>query len=359
LVFLLLIACGGTTPTAQGTIVADQSARRSTRGSTDKWFVLQISRVQVSPTKVDGATWDGAQEKGPDGCGLIGTIGTSAAGPVGGAVATFLCERSGNEQAQRDPRAPDLFVQVTTGVVKYRTPVAVDTFGEVFDYPLVAPLDGIGPAGLEIQVLDQDDDVGSGELIGMVRVSAEDVAAAATRKPPLLDLHDSQVKRLEIAVLPYEAPRSIDPIKFDVSQTPRTLNARARAGELVRIAAKGTYSVASNGEAITTAGYENGEKRGYNVQGFESANHAAAIALIGRANETHSSLVVGKCLQTIAPVTGAISVGINETDQSNNVGFVVFDVDVGLPTMEAWKTGKSEDCSLATEIQKPRQGEPK
>src|SRR6185503_7050359 len=121
--------------------------------------------------------------------------------------------------------------------------------------------EAVGSTGLEIRVFDQDSDVGSGELIGMVRLSAQDIAAAAAKTPPLLTLQDSQLKRLEVAVVPYERPASLPPQDFDVRQSATATRQRARAGELVRIVATGNYSVASNGEEITPRGYGNGEKQ--------------------------------------------------------------------------------------------------
>jgi len=353
----LAVSCGtGSSVRPADVRRADVTIASTTANDAGHWVVLQVSRVQVAPKRIDNSTWDGEQEKEANGCGIVGMIGKSAGGPVGGAVATFLCERSGNKQAQRDPRAPDLFVQVTAGALKYRTSIAVDTYGEAFDYPIVVPVDGLGPTGLEIQVLDQDEDVGSGELIGMVRVSASDLASARRATPPLLTRKDGQLERIELAVLPYEPPVSQQPIEFDVRQSAIALKARARAGEIVRVKASGAYSVANNGETITEEGYANGEKRNYNLKDFAKANHAAAIARIGPPDETHTSLVVGRCVVVLSPIAGQISIGINDDATTNNEGSITFDVEVGLPTLDEWKTGESRACDGGPTSSEARQG---
>jgi hypothetical protein len=139
------------------------------------WVTLKVSRVQVKPKKIDGTAWDLKDDQRSGGCGsiaLIGkVIGTAVGGTPGGAVGsvvgTIFCSQSAQIQQGRESSAPDLFVQVMAGDAKYRTWIALDTFAEVFDFSVIVPLEGIPAAGLEIQVLDQDQDIGAGELIGL------------------------------------------------------------------------------------------------------------------------------------------------------------------------------------------------
>jgi hypothetical protein len=306
------------------------------------WVVLKISRVEVKPRKIDGSLWDLPRDKKSGNCGPVAMIGKMAAGVAGGAIATFLCAHS--TPGQRDVSAPDLFVQLVAGDARYRTPIALDTYAEAFDFPVIVPLDGIPPAGLEVQVLDQDDDVGTGELIGMVRLTRTQVQDALASNVPLLTLSDSQLSRIEIEVAPYSAPSPVPPSTFEVNREPAALPIRARAGELVTIAAHGKYSVASNLEEIDENGYMGGRKRSYNRSDFNNANHGAAVALVGASNESHAALAVGPCVIAVASTAGQIFVGVNDSDVRNNHGSIRFAVHVGLPTVGQWRSGGAFEC---------------
>ena len=312
---------------------------------TPGWVVLTISRVQVKPTKIDGSTWDLPKEKKDNSCPLVAAVGKMAAGTVGGIIATFLCSHAA--PGQRDFSAPDLLVQVVAGDARYRTPVALDTFAEAFDFPVIVPLEGIPPAGLEVQVLDQDDDVGTGELIGMVRLTRTQVQQALASNTPLLTMSDSQLEKIEIEVAPYSAPSRVEPYTFEVNHEPAAMPIRARAGELVTVAARGKFSVASNFEEIHEAGYPGGQKRGFNRKpDFTNASHGAAVALIGASHESHAAFVVGSCAMAVASTPGQIFVGVNDSDVSNNHGSILFGVRVGFPTVEQWRSGEAYECPM-------------
>jgi hypothetical protein len=168
---------------------------------------------------------------------------------------------------------------------------------------VVVPLAAIPAAGLEVQVLDQDDDVGTGELVGMVSVTRKQVRDALASSVPLLTMSDSQVEKIEIEVASYSAPPVVKPLTFDVRQEPVAVPARARAGELVTIVARGKYSVAAKFEEIIDEnGYIGGQKQSFNRgPDFEKANHGVAVALVGGANASHAALVVGSCITAVAP----------------------------------------------------------
>lgn len=309
------------------------------------WVTLKIARVQVKPAKIDGSQWDQPTEKNASGCGLIGLAGNLVASPVVGAIATHLCSQSSQPQQGRNPTAPDLFVQVSTGDVQYRTPVALDTFAEVFDFPVLVPLDGIPATGLQVQVLDQDQDVGAGELIGMVRVTRRQLQEALSADTPLLTLSDSQLDKLEIEVSRYSEPVPTNKLSFNAKSEPVAIPVRVRAGELVMISARGSYSVASDHtQKIDENGYTGGEKRSYNQSDFEKVNHGAAVAYIGAPKESHAALVVGSCVIAVAPLAGQLYIGINDSDVSNNQGTLEFNVQTQAPTLEQWRAGGGATC---------------
>ncbi len=96
----------------------------------------------------------------------------------------------------------------------------------------------------------------------------------------------------------------------------------------------------SGGEKVNENGYP-ADKRTFNrAEGeFKNANHGAAIAFVGRPEESHASIIVGSCATVVAPVAGAIRVGINDNDVTNNRGTLSFEVTAGLPTIDQWQSG--------------------
>jgi len=306
------------------------------------WVVLKISRVEVKPTKVDGSTWDPPKDRNAAGCGLVAMVGKTM-GPVG-AVATLLCAHPDPSQQQRNPSAPDLFVQLVAGDARYRTPVVMDTFAQAFDFPIIVPLEGIPAVGLEVQVLDQDTDVGSGELIGMVRVTKKQIHDALASDAPLLTMSDSQVSKIEIEVAAYSPPPAIKPLTFEVNKNPVDASIRARAGELVTASAKGAYSVTDKRDPIDERGYTDHSKQGYNRPDFKGQNHGAAIAYVGSPTESRTAFVVGSCAAAVTTVSGPVFVGVNDGSVGNNLGSISFTVGVGLPTVEQWRVGGKYEC---------------
>lgn len=337
-------ACGGSParPT-EDTRLAGEVPRLVSREEAARWVVLKMSRVEVTPTKASGATWDGQQERSSNGCGLASLLGESTAGPLGGAVATFICQ-SDTKQAEREPQAPDIMVHVKIGELTFRTPIAMNTYAEAFDYAVVVPLLALGPMGVEIEVRDHDKDAESGELIGRLMFTRSDLERARRQTPPLLVGSDTHVKRMEIAVLPYSAPAGPTSVELAVSQQSQDTALTVRAGELVTISAAGRFSVASDGEFISVRGYPSGEKQNYNLEDFATLAHGAAVAFIGGTTATRTALLVENCIEVVAPHPGPLQVGINDSDPGNNSGSVTFDVAISLPTVEQWKRGQTRRC---------------
>jgi hypothetical protein len=196
--------------------------------------------------------------------------------------------------------------------------------------------------------LDQDADVGSGELIGIVRLSRAEIQKALADGSPLLTKADSQVDKLELEISRYEAAPSTNVITFDVRQNPLATSLRVRAGELVTIRARGNYSVADNHQWIDERGYGDTEKRDYNRKpDFDQINHGMAIAYIGAPTDTHSALAVGSCIAAISPTSGQLYVGVNDRDVGNNQGSLEFTPRVALPSVEQWRSGGLVACPAA------------
>jgi hypothetical protein len=298
------------------------------------WIVLKIRRVEVAANRADGTPWDLATERGPSGCHALGAPG----------VATSLCVAPASSQPRRDPRAPDLLVEIGFGDTKFRTPVAPNTLNEAFDFPIAVPLDAVPVAGVAIRVLDLDDDVDAGELVGTVRVTKQQLRDSLTGSP-LLSLADGRVQKLHVEVRRYEEPSAVPAFRFAANQNPVATSTHARAGELITITARGTYSVRSAKEQLDPDGYSGGANSTFNRTELAKANHGGALAYIGPPDDLHASLFVGSCVFAIAPVPGQIHVGVNDTDIRNNRGTLEFVMKVTLPTLDQWRMGGSSSCA--------------
>jgi hypothetical protein len=58
-------------------------------------------------------------------------------------------------------------------------PVALDTYEQAFDFSIVVPLDAVPATGLALQVFDEDQDVQAGGLIGLVRLTKQQLLDAS------------------------------------------------------------------------------------------------------------------------------------------------------------------------------------
>ena len=263
------------------------------------------------------------------------------------------------KSSERDPSAPDISVLVQIGDVRVRTRVAPDTFADVFDHPIAIPLEAVPPTGVELRVVDVDQDIRDGELIGLVRLSRAQIERALVDGRPVVTLSDEGVRRIELTISPYAPLPAAPGVQVDVRRPPTAFRTQVRAGELVTIATTGTYSVASDGEQIGVMGYRSGIKRNYNLPDFGDANHGETIAYVGDPaassaatsaigwtdGHVHAALVVGRCAAVVSPVPGPVFVGVNDRDTSNNRGAFEAAVRVSLPTVEQWKAGGEQACA--------------
>lgn len=237
-------------------------------------------------------------------------------------------------------------MEIGFGDTKFRTPVAPDTFNEAFDFPIAVPLDAVPAAGVAIRVLDLDEDVNAGELVGSVRVTKQQLRDSLTGSP-LLSLADDRVQKLHVEVRRYEEPKAVSAFRFAVNQNPVATSSHARAGELITIKAHGSYSVRSDKAQIDPDGYRGGANSTDNRKELEKENHGGALAFIGSPDDLHASLFVGSCVSAVAPLPGQIHVGVNDTDIRNNRGAVELVTKVALPTLDQWRMGGSSSCASA------------
>src|SRR5687767_3238887 len=163
---LLTSGCGGT-------------SRGSRPGSSaDASVLIELKAVRVAATSAGtGRPWDGEAPE-PDDSGLLCTVlglaaGAASGNPGVGVGATGLCDvvfGSEERQRERDPTAPDLYVQLTDGdTVRYETYAVKDTYHHVFDSTFVVPFDSV-EGGLRLAVFDRDGTDHDDQLVGSVEL---------------------------------------------------------------------------------------------------------------------------------------------------------------------------------------------
>jgi hypothetical protein len=331
-------------------------------------LVITVGSVRVKGTRPEGGgTWDDVAQPAASGanpwCGLlkfahvVPGVGTTAA--TGGAVLCSALAGGPGQQAQRDPRAPDLFVALVAGQDStYRTHVAADSFAAFFQSRFRVPVAAIPPLGLRFFVQDDDGPQGA-ETIGEILVQRDDLlAAVAARKPLILTDETGAVQRLELAVEPRE-PRPIErSVNVDTSMMFPLPDLYVDAGTAVWVLARGEYRAGPLAGTRKAAGLRGLTQNVIRTAPFSSAPHGAAIGLLG-AGQTMTPLVVGDCVGTIVQTPGRLALGVNDDDLGNNVGSLAFTVVIFDAGPENWaKAGQPVPCSRLTEIIKRRRGAP-
>lgn len=320
-----------------------------------EWLLLRIDAVRVASKRPDNAgSWDGEREKRDwdKPCKLLalgaGALSGGTAATATGLVCRIATSGSG-KQVQKDPKAPDLVIKLAAGNQIYRSYIAHDTYSHIFFYSLVLPVAAIPRGGLLLIVEDQDgDDVGAGEVVTSLRVTREQLLAAALGASPVMTLADGALEKLELTVEPY--PEDIrnathtHPVTRGLAEVPEL---RIHAGEVVEIRAAGSYSVANNEQLLGPAGYQNGSKRSHNLseQGFDQIAHGAAVASVGHPG-AQASLAVDGCVQLTSPFAGSLRLGINDKDRGNNRGTLSFEARVRPPRPSEWsRAGLLTECT--------------
>lgn len=328
-------------------------AQPAAPNSQAEWLEIRVDMVSVATQrKRDAGPWDApsAKEASPkDLCGLVALLGNFAgAGPASGAAlgsaCTILAPRG--RQRQRDPRAPDLILQLRIGPdLSYVTPIVADTYAYAFGYPFVVPVDRIPRAGLQIVAYDADGG-GEGEALGSFRLFKSDLLKTAGSKRPVRSLRDGAVERLEIVVLPYAGKVRKAVTEVSAAEIKEVVGVPVRTGDVVEIRARGKYEVTSAlfKDWIHQDGYTKGH-RSYNRAELPKARHGAAMALLGDAG---FGVLVGNCVRIVSPFSGKIRVGVNDSDLANNSGNLKFSV-VARQDPALWQQpGKVLSCPSRT-----------
>ncbi len=218
-----------------------------------------------------------------------------------------------------------------------------------FRTEFVVPIAAIPPEGLLFAVVDRD--LGQNDdVLGQVRASAAELLDAARSPTHLISRSDPQagLQQLELVVSTDDgrpqAARVDLPASTGIGPVPALRP--IRIGDVVTISATGQYRIGGwYDHWLGPAGYPGGGPRGYNFSNepFHSAPHGCGMALIG-AGSAHQGMIVAPCGSAIAP-TGALRVGINDTEPRNNEGAARFDVRVRAPSVDEWRSATVAPCS--------------
>ncbi len=307
-------------------------------------YVLRVDRIEVTGAKPDSTSaWDGEEQEGDPGAGCkVLVAGVSLLEPML-APASAICGLSTAPPRQRRASDPDLQLRLRVGSASmYSSWVVPDstTLGE--PYEIVVPVQVIPSDGLQLEALDYEGDDTPPELIGAVRVSRDQLIAAYRSPTKLLTLSDGSLRRLEVVVFAYE-PVATERVNSRASDRPTRVGRPALAGELFSVRATGSFTVGSWYDAkLDPTGYPDGKARPYNLKSFETAPHACAIALIG-ASKDIEGVQIGASSDFVAGHPGALRLGLNDKDLSNNEGEVVYSVARGIPTAAQWlERGKTQ-----------------
>lgn len=320
-----------------------------------EWLLLRIDAVRVASKRPDSAgSWDGEREKRDSGdpCKLAalgaGLLSGGTAATATGLVCRIVTSGDG-QQVEKNVTAPDMVIKLAAGNQIYRSYIAQDTYFHVFFYSLVLPVAAIPRAGLQLVVEDQDgDDISAGEVVASLRVTREQLLAAALGASPVMTLTDGALEKLELTVEPYagdiRSATHAHPVKKGLAEVPAL---HIHAGEVVEIRAAGSYSVADNRKRLGPAGYKNGSKRGYNLPGraFGQIAHGAAVASVGHPG-AQANLAVDGCVQLTSPFAGSLRLGVNDKDRGNNRGTLTFEARVRPPRPSEWsRAGVLTECT--------------
>lgn len=317
------------------------------------WLLLRVDAVRVTPYH-PGTTmsWDGPAPAPNDSaeCGLLG-LGLGLINPIAGKGADLLCRiDKRSPQLEQDPSAPDLAVVVSAGAgATYMTYTARDTFFHVFRSEFVVPTGAIPREGLSLTVIDRDRP--SHEVLGNVRVGRQQLVGTALSSQPLLVLSDPAggLLRLEVVISPYAGGTEGVDATMDARDGTMSAPLRSlRAGEVVTIAATGSYQVGGFYNALLDPrGYPGGGPREYNFEAepFRSAPHGVALAQLGR-GDAKEGLLVAPCTTVVSQVGGPLLLGVNDNDPNNNSGQLQFSVRVRPATPSEWMARQIGVCAL-------------
>jgi hypothetical protein len=308
--------------------------------------VVQLDTLEVEPQRPGkSGTWDSSEEKSGNNCGLLAGAVSFLATPAAGGVTNVLCNAaSSGKQRQKDPRAPDLVIRLTTGAGEsFHTPVARDMYSHDFGYRVLIPLAAIPRHGLKLAVIDQDGDQAiDGELLGSFRVRREELLDGK-----LHVLKKGSVRSLELSASPYVHAESSKDFVAKAGEGLTATKYSVVAGQMIEVRASGQVDVTSFGnDPVSAAGFPKG-KRAYNLpmEPFKSGPHAAAVTLVAADSTAIGGIVAGECSRFVAQFTGSVVLGVNDSDHTNNNGELNFRVRTLEPSAKDWAMpGKRLPC---------------
>jgi hypothetical protein len=304
------------------------------------WVVLTIGRVEVDSTDANGNPWD----KPPpyrrgnscdEDCEADGKV-VGVLSPLLGKAAKLMCEGARDPDACKHQERPDLIVSVLAGKTVLMTPIMINSLTATFDTPMLVPLDGVPPDGLQIMVVDYDGPRKPPQPIGAVSVTRQMLEGALASGNAIAFQHAGKIISITMGVTQYTSSQPMKDLTFNVSGPPISTGMTAMAGEMALVQARGRYVVnVITKEPIDENGYSHGRHE-YRLDDFPSSNQGGAIAYVGV-----EPIFVGSCAGVVVSNGGPVRVGINDNAPKNNTGTVTFKALVKWPTLEQWRNANT------------------
>lgn len=287
------------------------------------WIEIRVGRVRVASST---SPWDGDRQERDWRRFCEGvTEAASSLRPMV-SVGSGVCQILDSPQRQTDPTLPDLQLQLRGADTTYSSYVAPDQTSYTFDYPFAVPREAISEAGFAIAVIDVDESSTGGQEIGSIRLSKEDLRDAVTAKK-LQALTSSGLDLLEVQVRPHDGAFRKQVVDLDTSKGGMFVSSFAvRAGDVVRIEAQGSWKIGRwpDNSSMGPAGRSDSAK-GSRLKLFQDPANGAAVAFVGR-DTSVLPVAVNPCVKFVAPYSGSVWVGVNDTKYGDNRGNAQFTV---------------------------------
>jgi hypothetical protein len=228
-----------------------------------EWVVLRVERVEVAVARADGSPWD-------------------------------------DSTPTASQAAPDLGVRLTIDATSYASAVAPDRLVHDFAYDFLVPLEAVPPAGLGLEIFDQDgNDPRRGEELGTIRVTRSDITDLLAGSSRVKTFSHDSVTRLEVTSRRY-------------TKSSRRLTATVRPGKReVRLAP----SIVA-GELI---------------EARASSDVAIPTIVVGPAQDR---IAIGRCARALITSSGAVTATLDGSSTNGRFGLRVL-----RPSLAMWTRG--------------------
>ena len=231
------------------------------------------------------------------------------------------------ELAERasESKAADPVVLLEIGDQVFRSPVRPRAFNPIWDFPLHVVARDPATESVRIHVLDYDGP-GKYDAIGSTVVSVEQLLAQPVHTLPAFGAVDKLI--LQARSLPPNPEVTNQGTRLAVPGKPTWTDTGIRviAGQQVHITAADEVCTTLDDPDDCSGPEGQSAPKDPNVPGFSDLGHGALIAVLG-----DTRFHVGRELKFVAPASGILRLGINDTHSINNKGAYAVHVVVRPP----------------------------